>query len=76
MTSAMPRKTCDRMTPLLPRAPISAPVLAARATLARPESWAAAALASSMAAWRVASMFVPVSPSGTGKTLRESISWR
>ncbi len=61
------------MTPELPRAPMSAPRLAAAATrsagASRPTS-----SASSSAARTVATMFVPVSPSGTGNTFRALIS--
>ncbi len=56
---------CERMTPELPFAPISAPraaSFAASATEAAP--WMP-----SMAAFMVRDMLVPVSPSGTGKTL-------
>ena len=61
------------MTPELPRAPMSAPKLAAWATRSASAS-APARSASSRAARTVASMLVPVSPSGTGKTLSELIS--
>src|SRR6202051_1657701 len=70
---ANPRRICDRITPLLPRAPISEPCAAA----ASPESTApgaGASPASSTAERRVRYMFDPVSPSGTGKTLRSLIS--
>ena len=61
------------MTPELPRAPMSAPLAIA------PETTFAASLplsyASSMVARMVRYMLVPVSPSGTGKTLMELIAW-
>ncbi len=60
----MPRKIWLVMTPELPRAPINAPKLIAAAI--RSAGWPAAASASSSAALTVASMFDPVSPSGTG----------
>ncbi len=60
----MPRKIWLVMTPELPRAPIRAPKLIAAAI--RSAGWPAAPSASSSAAWTVASMFEPVSPSGTG----------
>ena len=52
------------MTPEFPRAPIRAPKLMAAAI--RSAGWPAAASASTSAARTVASMFEPVSPSGTG----------
>ena len=60
----MPRKIWLVMTPELPRAPISAPKLIAAAI--RSAGWPVVASASSSAALTVASMFEPVSPSGTG----------
>ena len=68
---AKPRKSCDRITPELPLAPISRPVAIASTTsptssfLSLCSSWTAENI--------VRDMFVPVSPSGTGKTFRESI---
>src|SRR2546421_7512133 len=72
---ANPRSTCERMTPLLPRAPISDPWAAACITFAAERSsgnrWE-----SSTADRRVRYMFDPVSPSGTGNTLRSlTASW-
>ena len=65
--SEMPRKIWDVMTPELPRAPISAPNAIAAAT----RSTVSSARSASWRALRtVASMFEPVSPSGTGKTFR------
>ena len=60
----MPRKIWLVITPELPRAPMSAPKLIAAAI--RSAGPPAAPSASSSAAWTVASMFEPVSPSGTG----------
>ena len=64
----MPRKSCARMSPLLPRAPSSA----ARAMLLTVSAKVEAGCASSCSSMlrRVNSMLVPVSPSGTGNTLR------
>src|SRR6185312_6473088 len=60
--------------PELPRAPIRLPWEASRAILLT--SVACESLMSSTADWRVSSMLVPVSPSGTGNTLRRlSSSW-
>ena len=60
------------MTPLLPRAPINEPRTTAVTT---PASSVVAARASTTAVI-VSCRFVPVSPSGTGKTLSPSISSR
>ena len=62
--SAAPRMICERMTPELPRAPISA----ARVTsLTRPARSSVVVLSSSSTTARaVIVRFVPVSPSGTG----------
>src|SRR5215212_1808125 len=57
------------MTPEFPRAPISAPKAAAEATRSA-ETVGPSPSASASAARTVAIMFDPVSPSGTGKTLR------
>ncbi len=70
---AIPARIWLVMTPELPRAPMSAPKLAAWATRSA-SAPAPARSASSRAARTVASMLVPVSPSGTGKTLSELIS--
>ena len=65
---ANPRSIWERITPELPRAPIRLPSAARAATS---EIGASCSFAdSSVAARRVRYMFVPVSPSGTGKTLR------
>src|SRR5438105_5947499 len=69
-----PRRICERMTPELPRAPIKAPWEALRTMTER--SGSSSSRMSSTADWRVSSMLVPVSPSGTGKTLRASTSSR
>src|SRR5438309_7124519 len=70
---ARPRKICDRMTPLLPRAPISEPCAAAAITDSA-DCGCGACCASSTADRSVRYMFDPVSPSGTGYTLRSLIS--
>ena len=67
-----PRRICERMTPELPRAPRSEPSEAAAATSATVSPLHS--LISLTAPCMVMNMFVPVSPSGTGKTLSESIS--
>ena len=75
-----PRSTWDRITPEFPRAPVRAAcaiVSAMPATSGGPTSGPAApsdkAPTTARCVWR---RFVPVSPSGTGKTFRESISSR
>ena len=66
--SANPLSNCDRITPLFPRAPQNAPVAMLSAT--EPADVASSSLCiCSMPARNVNSMLVPVSPSGTGKTL-------
>ena len=60
---AMPRMICDRITPLLPRAPISEPWLMASHV---GSSSPGAASISATTASSVRAMLVPVSPSGTG----------
>src|SRR2546429_9059986 len=74
MPTQKPRRICDRITPEFPRAPMSAPCDARRAL--RERSASSTSRMSSTAACKVRSMVVPVSPSGTGKTLRESPSSR
>src|SRR3989304_2035934 len=64
---AMPRTICESITPELPRAPMSAPCDIHDIILPAPSS--GQLCASSMTARMVRCMFVPVSPSGTGKTL-------
>ena len=66
--SAMPRRIWLVMTPELPRAPMSEPWVIALATAAMSES-AGSAATSRTTVPSVSDMFVPVSPSGTGKTL-------
>src|SRR5207302_1336261 len=58
--TAKPRKIWERMTPEFPRAPISAPWAARRATLERSAS--SRSRMSPIADCRVSSMLVPVSP--------------
>src|SRR5256885_7818933 len=74
MPTQKPRRICERMTPEFPRAPISAPCEARRAV--RERSASSRSRMSSTADCKVRSMLVPVSPSGTGKTFRESTSSR
>src|SRR5438034_2008909 len=74
MPTLKPRKIWDRITPELPRAPISAPC-AARLAMAE-RSGSSSPRMSSTADCSVKSMLVPVSPSGTGKTLSASTSSR
>src|SRR3954453_21042161 len=82
-SSAAPRTSWERITPLLPRAPSSA----ARATdstiwsrpissIVRSSSARARRSTSSRQARSVSAMLSPVSPSATGKTLRSLISAR
>jgi hypothetical protein len=61
--SFSPRMIWERMTPLLPRAPMSAPCAAAAETAATVGSAFRAYASAERIVW---SMFVPVSPSGTG----------
>ncbi len=63
----MPRMIWERMTPELPRAPMSAPRDIAAMMAPAPSS--GQRCASSMTERMVRYMLVPVSPSGTGKTL-------
>ena len=65
MRSLMPRSSCERMTPELPRAPIRDPCPMALHTSASPAP-ASTPSSSLTTASRVSAMFVPVSPSGTG----------
>ena len=82
-SSAAPRISCERITPLLPRAPSSA----ARATdwtissrpissIVRSRRPPCRRSSSSSTARSVSAMLSPVSPSATGKTLRSLTSWR
>ena len=71
--SHRPRRICEVMTPELPRAPMSAPVvMALRTSAAEAPMGSLARLATTDSS--VSDMFVPVSPSGTGKTLRRLTS--
>src|SRR5579875_3884979 len=65
---ARPRSVCERMTPELPRAPNSAPCASFAAIT--PAAVSLLAAMSRVAACIVLDMLEPVSPSGTGKTLR------
>ena len=67
---AKPRYSWLVMTPLLPRAPLSAPLASAAA--ASPALEYSLALTSLTAEVMVRVIFVPVSPSGTGNTLSAS----
>ncbi len=82
-SSAAPRMSCERITPLLPRAPSSA----ARATESTISSRPISSIVCASSAWArrstssrqarsVSAMLSPVSPSATGKTLRSLISAR
>ena len=62
--SAAPRTICERITPELPRADISAARVASRASACR--SVAVEASSASTTPRAVSVRFVPVSPSGTG----------
>ncbi len=73
LPSQRPRRICEVMTPELPRAPMSAPDTMAFLTSARPAS-AGSAFRPATTLSSVSDMFVPVSPSGTGKTLSLLIS--
>ena len=79
-SSAAPRTICDRITPLLPRAPSSAARATALTISSRPadleRARRRAASSSSTTARMVSAMLSPVSPSATGKTLRSLTSWR
>ena len=58
------------ITPELPRAPMSEPWATAPITAPRSSAGASSSSSAETAAWAVMDMFVPVSPSGTGNTLR------
>ena len=64
--SASPRTIWLRITPLLPRAPISAACFAAWATPARSASAREGSASASASAATDSARLVPVSPSGTG----------
>src|SRR5207253_10780190 len=74
MPTQKPRTIWERITPELPRAPIRAPWEARLAMVDR--SGSSSPRMSSTADCKVNSMFVPVSPSGTGNTLSASTSSR
>ncbi|MNN61945.1 hypothetical protein D3C81_1772080 [compost metagenome] len=63
---AKPRNNCDRITPELPRAPISRPLERASAALPKCGFWRF--FNSSTPEVMVRFILVPVSPSGTGNT--------
>ena len=85
--SAIPRKNWATITPEFPRAPSNAPLAQRAEAAARPgpgvkasdpgrrsgAAWLVSSRATA-AACQVRSRLVPVSPSGTGKTLRASMS--
>ena len=73
LPSHRPRRICDVMTPELPRAPMRAPVVMALRISAPPAPMGRFARFSTTVS-SVSDMFVPVSPSGTGKTFRRLIS--
>src|SRR3954447_7814516 len=82
-SSAAPRMSWERMTPLLPRAPSSAARATESTIWSRPisssvcsSSSRARRSTSSRQARSVSAMLSPVSPSATGKTLRSLISAR
>ena len=81
-SSAAPRISCERITPLLPRAPSSAARATDSTISSRPissivrSSSAARRSSSSSTARSVSTMLSPVSPSATGNTLRSLTSWR
>ncbi len=67
--SASPLRICERITPELPRAPISDPWLMASHTARHARRSAIRGAAVALGRRRdstVSAMFVPVSPSGTG----------
>ncbi len=73
MRSHMPRRSWERITPELPRAPMSEPWPMALQTRGRPEP-AGTPSSSVTTASSVRAMLVPVSPSGTGYTFRRLMS--
>src|SRR3954470_2041450 len=78
-SSAAPRTICERITPLLPRAPSSAARATAVTSSSRPISsiiWPLMWSSSASTARIVIAMLSPVSPSATGKTLRSFTSAR
>src|ERR671932_280148 len=82
-SSAAPRTSCERITPLFPRAPSRAARATESTIWSRPISSSvcspssrASRSTSSRQARSVSAMLSPVSPSATGKTLRSLISAR
>src|ERR687885_2737262 len=82
-SSAAPRTSCERITPLFPRAPSRAARATESTIWSRPissivcsPSSRASRSSSSRHACSVSAMLSPVSPSATGKTLRSLISAR
>ena len=76
-SSAAPRTICERITPLLPRAPSSAARATALTISSRLTSSidsTSSAFSASTTARRVSAMLSPVSPSATGKTFRSLTS--
>ena len=73
-TSHRPLTICERITPELPRAPIREPLVTAAATSAMLS--ASLCWSSSSTARTVSARLVPVSPSGTGYTLRSLMTPR
>ena len=71
--SHRPRRICDVMTPELPRAPMSAPLVMAL-RISAPEAPMGSLARFATTDSSVSDMFVPVSPSGTGKTFRRLTS--
>ena len=70
ISAQIPRNSCERMTPELPRAPLSAPLETESHSSER--RLEVQRFISFTADWMVSDIFVPVSPSGTGNTLSES----
>ena len=73
LPSHRPRKICEVMTPELPRAPMSAPVVIAL-RISAPSAPMGSCARFSTTVCNVSDMLVPVSPSGTGNTFRRLIS--
>ena len=69
-TEQIPFKICDKMTPELPLAPLKAPFCTASHKLSK--LLFGQAFNSLTALFKVKLIFVPVSPSGTGKTFKLS----
>ena len=71
VTLLIPFNICDKITPLLPLAPFKAPF--AILVLTSLKAFDPQLFTSLAVLFKVKAIFVPVSPSGTGKTLRASI---